>query len=77
MSFTLSTDGPEILERYLRDEFALVLRQDILSPEEVERAIETGHRASFVDRVPAADRVPGARHRTRDPAARVALELEV
>ena len=77
VAFTLSTDGPEILERYLRDEFALVLRQDILSLEEVGRVIETGHQASFVDRVSAAERVPGARHRTRDPAARVALELEV
>jgi len=77
VSFTLSTDGPEILERHLRDEFALVLRHAILSPEEVAQAIETGHQASFVDRVPAAERVPGARHRMRDPAARVALELEV
>ena len=75
--FTLSTDGPEILQRYLRDELALVLRHGILSLDEVHAAIETGHRSSFVDRVPAAERVPAARHPTRDPAARVALELEV
>jgi hypothetical protein len=49
----------------------------MLSLEEVEQAIETGHRASFVDRVPAAERVPAARSRARDPSARVALELEV
>jgi adenosine deaminase len=77
VSFTLSTDGPEILGRYLRDEIALVLGRGMLSLEEVEQAIETGHRASFVDRVPAAERVPAARSRARDPSARVALELEV
>jgi adenosine deaminase len=77
VAFTLSTDGPEILQRYLRDEFALVLRHGILSLDEVERAIETGHQASFVERVPAAERVPGVRDRSRDPSARVALELEV
>jgi len=75
--FTLSTDGPEILQRYLRDEISLVLRHGMLSVDEVEAAIETGHRASFVDRVPAAERVPAARRPSRDPAARVALELEV
>jgi adenosine deaminase len=75
--FTLSTDGPEILGQYLRDEFALVLRRGMLSLEEVERAIETGHQASFVERVPAAERVPAVRPRSRDPRARVALELEV
>jgi adenosine deaminase len=77
VAFTLSTDGPEILGRYLRDEFALVLGRGMLSLEEVEQAIETGHRATFVDRVPAAERVPAARSNDRDPSARVALELEV
>jgi adenosine deaminase len=77
VAFTLSTDGPEILQRYLRDELALVLHHDMLSLEEVETAIEVGHRASFVDRVPAAERVPVTRGPERDPSARVALELEV
>jgi adenosine deaminase len=77
VAFTLSSDGPEILQRYLRDEFALVLRHGILSLDEVEQAIQAGHQASFVERVPAAERVPAVRDRGRDPSARVALELEV
>ncbi len=77
VAFSLSTDGPEILQRYLRDEFALVLRHSILSLDEVKQVIEAGHQASFVERVPAAERVPAVRDRGRDRSARVALELEV
>ena len=51
----LSTDGPEMLKSYLRDEIATVLRHDILSFDEVERALATARDASFVDRAP----VPG------------------
>jgi adenosine deaminase len=51
----LSTDGPEMLKSYLRDEIATVLRHDILSFAEVERALATARDASFVDRAP----VPG------------------
>ncbi len=47
--FTLSTDGPEMLRSHLRDEIALLLRHEIMSLDEVRRAIETAHRASFVD----------------------------
>jgi adenosine deaminase len=54
--FTVSTDGPEMLRSYLRDELNLLLRHEILSEEEVARAIETGHRASFLDPVPASER---------------------
>jgi adenosine deaminase len=75
--FTLSTDGPEILGQYLRDEFALVLGHGMLNLDQVEQAIETGHQASFVERVPAAERVPGTGRRSRDSSAPVALELEV
>jgi len=51
--FTVSTDGPEMLRSYLRDELNLLMRHDILSLEEVERAIRTGVEASFLDRAPA------------------------
>jgi adenosine deaminase len=57
VKFTISTDGPEMLRSYLRDEMNLLLRHDILSEEEVLQAIETGHQASFVDRAPAIERV--------------------
>ena len=50
--FTISTDGPEMLRSYLRDEFGMLLRHEILSLEEVERAIAVGTEASFLDRAP-------------------------
>jgi adenosine deaminase len=52
VSFTFSTDGPEMLHSYLRDQIALVLRNEMMSIEEMERAIETAHRASFLDPAP-------------------------
>jgi len=51
--FTISTDGPEMLRTYLRDELNLLMRHEILSLEEAERAIQTGEQASFLDRAPA------------------------
>ncbi|HEY7332006.1 MAG TPA: adenosine deaminase family protein [Candidatus Limnocylindria bacterium] len=51
----MSTDGPEMLRSYLRDEIATVLRHGILSLDEVERSLEVARQASFVDRAP----VPG------------------
>ena len=50
--FTVSTDGPEMLRSYLRDELALLMRNDILSIDEVRRAIEVAEEASFLDRAP-------------------------
>ena len=50
--FTVSTDGPEMLRSYLRHELQLLLRHDILSLDEVERAIRIGSDASFLDRAP-------------------------
>jgi adenosine deaminase len=51
--FTVSTDGPEMLRSYLRDELTLLMRHEVLSLEEVERAIRTGEQATFLDRGPA------------------------
>ncbi len=55
--FAISTDGPEMLRTYLREELNMLMRTDILSLEEVEATIATGHAASFVDRAPAIERV--------------------
>jgi hypothetical protein len=75
--FALSTDGPEMLRSYLRDEIAMLLRREILSFEEVGQAIATARDASFVDRAP----VPGGARPPTDGRdnnhAAIALEVEV
>jgi adenosine deaminase len=53
--FTVSTDGPEMLRSYLRDELLMLLRHEILSLDEVQRAIRIGFEATFLDRVPTID----------------------
>jgi adenosine deaminase len=50
--FTISTDGPEMLRSYLRDEFAMLMRHEILSLDEVHQAIEVAQQATFLDRAP-------------------------
>ena len=50
--FTISTDGPEMLRSYLRDELAFLMRHEILSLDEVRRVIEIGSEATFLDRAP-------------------------
>ena len=50
--FTVSTDGPEMLRSYLRDELGLLMRNEILSLDEVREVIRVGSEASFLDRVP-------------------------
>jgi hypothetical protein len=42
-----------MLRSTLRNEIALTLRHGMLSIDEVERTIETGHAASFLRRAPA------------------------
>ena len=59
--FTVSTDGPEMLRTYLRDELNLLMRHDILSMDEVLRAVEIGVSASFLDRAPTIETSVGAR----------------
>jgi adenosine deaminase len=59
--FTISTDGPEMLRSYLRDELALLMRHEVLSIDEVRRAIQTGERASFLDRAPVIETSLGRR----------------
>jgi len=47
--FTISTDGPEMLRLYLREELNVLMRHSVLSLDEVHRAIEVGLEASFLD----------------------------
>jgi adenosine deaminase len=62
--YAISTDGPEMLRTYIRDELAMLGRLGILSYEEQVRAAETSLEASFVPRAeakrPAA--TPATRH---------------
>jgi adenosine deaminase len=67
--FAVSTDGPEMLRSYLRDEIDLLLRQEILSMDEVRQSLAVARKASFVDRAP----VPG---RALNHAP-IALEIEL
>src|SRR5918999_984305 len=71
--FTISTDGPEMLRSYLRDEINLLLRHDILSLDEVQAAIEVGRQATFLDRVP----VIASSVATRSPASNGRAEMPV
>src|SRR5919198_521335 len=68
--FVISTDGPEMLRTYIRDELATLARLGILSPEEVQQVAATSLAASFVRNV---TDVPQAR---RAPAPREVVERE-
>ena len=64
--FTISTDGPEMLQTYIRDELATLGRLGILSVEEQEQAVEWAREASFVKAVtepPPPSRTPASRRR--------------
>ena len=68
--FTISTDGPEMLKTYVRDELAQLGRLGILSLADQELAAATSIAASFVPNV---SDVPVPR---LEPAARVTVERE-
>jgi adenosine deaminase len=62
--FTISTDGPEMLKTYVRDEYATLGRLGILSFDEQEQAAATARAASFVANasdLPAPARQPESR----------------
>src|SRR6266498_2386231 len=46
--FTIATDGPEMMQTHLRDEFELLLRIGALDERELEAANRRGHDVSFV-----------------------------
>jgi len=75
--FTVSTDGPEMLGSHLRDEMALLMRHEILSLDEVQRSIETAHRASFVRPAAPGSEPPGDVHGGHRAVAPIELEVEV
>jgi adenosine deaminase len=75
--FAISTDGPEMLRSYLRDEIALLLRHEILTLDEARQAVETAQRASFLDRSQAVGRPAETNgHGPMEPAA-LGIEVEV
>jgi len=68
--FTISTDGPEMLQTYIRDELATLGRLGIMSVEEQAEAMAVAMAASFVPNV---SDVPLTQRR---PATREAVERE-
>ncbi|HZT90650.1 MAG TPA: amidohydrolase family protein [Gaiellaceae bacterium] len=50
VSFTIATDGPEMMRTHLRDEFDLLERIGALDSDELRAANARGHEASFVGR---------------------------
>jgi adenosine deaminase len=48
VTFTIATDGPEMMRTHLRDEFELLVRIGALEREHLPIANERGHAASFV-----------------------------
>ncbi len=68
--FAISTDGPEMLKTYIRDEFATLGRLGILTVDEMEVVAGTSLAASFVPNV---TDVPAPR---LEPAPRVVVERE-
>jgi adenosine deaminase len=57
VKFTIATDGPEMMRTHLRDELDLLRRVEALDEEELERANQRGHDASFIRRARTAARV--------------------
>src|SRR6185295_9119092 len=68
--FIISTDGPEMLQTYMRDELATLGRLGILSIEEQEQVAATAMASSFVPNV------SDVSVTQRRPAARVVVERE-
>jgi adenosine deaminase len=58
VAFTIATDGPEMMRTHLRDELELLHRIGALDEEELRRANDRGHSASFVVRDRAALAAP-------------------
>jgi adenosine deaminase len=68
--FTISTDGPEMLQTYIRDELKTLGRLGIMSVEEQEQVAAVSMAASFVPNV---SDVPLS---SRQPATRKVVERE-
>jgi adenosine deaminase len=48
VAFTIATDGPEMMQTHLRDEFELLLRVGALDEDELRAANARGHAAAFL-----------------------------
>jgi adenosine deaminase len=57
VKFTIATDGPEMMRTHLRDELDLLRRVEALDEEELARANQRGHEASFIRSAPVATAV--------------------
>jgi adenosine deaminase len=77
VKFTVSTDGPEMLRIYLRDELNLLMRHEILSIEEVQQAIQVGVGASFLDRAPTIETSVGSRADSGSTDAAIRVEVGI
>ena len=64
-----------MLRTYLRDELNLLMRHGILSMDEVQRAIEIGAGASFLDRAPTIETSVASRPETRSIDAAIPVEV--
>jgi hypothetical protein len=64
-----------MLRSYLRDEFNLLMRHDILSLEQIERAIEVAERASFLDRAPSIETSVASRRKADQEDAPMPVEV--
>jgi len=73
--FTVSTDGPEMLRSYLRDELQLLMRHEILSLDEAYEAIRIGEQATFLDRVMPVGPATSGRTGSGNGRASVAVEV--
>jgi adenosine deaminase len=73
--FTISTDGPEMLRSYLRDELTMLMRHEILSLDEVRQVVEVGEEASFLDRVPVIETSVSGREDLANGHAAVPVEV--
>ncbi len=50
VAFTIATDGPEMMQTHLRDEFDLLLRVGALDEDELRAANARAHDAAFANR---------------------------
>jgi len=48
VSFTINTDGPELLDTTIKKEIRLLLDNDILTADEMMKVVDMGHKASFL-----------------------------
>jgi adenosine deaminase len=48
VAYTLNTDGPYLLDTHLRQEFDLLVNQQVITPAQALRCVETAKAATFI-----------------------------